>query len=305
MSMNGIDISSWQAGIDLEKVPCEFVIVKATGGVGYVNPDCDRACSQAKKNEKKLGLYHYAREEGWKGSAADEADFFLKHCEEYIGEALLALDWEADLGVGEAWVKKWLDRVYEKTGVKPLFYTSKGALRNYDWSAVAKADYGLWVAQYASNAPVQGYQTDPWTDSYGYGAWKAPAIFQYAKGCLNGYPGLLDLNVAYMDRNGWDQYAKSRRIPPEAAGPDAPQKRAELTGPVNVQFPVVFSGCTGTGVKMLQAMLGVETDGIFGTNTENALKAFQKNVRLSADGICGENTWRAVAAHMDQNTFRT
>ncbi|HEN8406644.1 TPA: endolysin, partial [Enterococcus faecium] len=41
--MNGIDISSHQTGIDLSKVPCDFVNIKATGGTGYVNPDCDRA----------------------------------------------------------------------------------------------------------------------------------------------------------------------------------------------------------------------------------------------------------------------
>ena len=30
MAMNGIDIASYQAGIDLSVVPCDFVIVKAT-----------------------------------------------------------------------------------------------------------------------------------------------------------------------------------------------------------------------------------------------------------------------------------
>ena len=51
MSMNGIDISSRQAGIDLAKVPCDFVICKATEGVGYVNPDCSRAYkSEAKRS---------------------------------------------------------------------------------------------------------------------------------------------------------------------------------------------------------------------------------------------------------------
>ena len=37
--LNGIDISSWQTGIDLSVVPCDFVVIKATGGIGYVNPD--------------------------------------------------------------------------------------------------------------------------------------------------------------------------------------------------------------------------------------------------------------------------
>ena len=54
MSMNGIDISSWQSGIDLAKVPCDFVIIKATEGLTYVNPDCDRAYQQGLKLGKKL-----------------------------------------------------------------------------------------------------------------------------------------------------------------------------------------------------------------------------------------------------------
>ena len=29
MTMNGIDISSWQTGINLDVVPCDFVICKA------------------------------------------------------------------------------------------------------------------------------------------------------------------------------------------------------------------------------------------------------------------------------------
>ena len=55
MSMNGIDISNWQKGIDLTKVPCDFVIIKATQGTDYVNPDYDRAYQQAKMQEKERG----------------------------------------------------------------------------------------------------------------------------------------------------------------------------------------------------------------------------------------------------------
>lgn len=32
--MDGIDISAWQDTIDITKVPCDFVIVKANGGHG-------------------------------------------------------------------------------------------------------------------------------------------------------------------------------------------------------------------------------------------------------------------------------
>ena len=53
MAMNGIDIASFQTGINLSVVPCDFVIVKATEGTGYVNPDFTRAYAQAKNAGKK------------------------------------------------------------------------------------------------------------------------------------------------------------------------------------------------------------------------------------------------------------
>ena len=55
---------------------------------------------------------------------------------------------------------------------------------------------------------------------------------------------------------------------------------------------------------MLQAMLGVETSGSFGTTTETALKEFQKNTKITADGICGKDTWVNVLAHAQVNTFK-
>ena len=55
MSMNGIDVSSWQNGIDFGVVPCEFVIIKATGGTGYTNPDYARAVENALANHKTRG----------------------------------------------------------------------------------------------------------------------------------------------------------------------------------------------------------------------------------------------------------
>ena len=74
MAMNGIDISSYQSGINLTVVPCDFVITKATEGTGYVNPDYERAYAQAKAAGKCLGIYHYASG----GNVQAEADHFLK-----------------------------------------------------------------------------------------------------------------------------------------------------------------------------------------------------------------------------------
>ena len=72
MALNGIDISNWQAGIDLSAVPCDFVISKATEGCWYVSADCARQVEQALSLGKCVGVYHYANG----GNAVSEADFF-------------------------------------------------------------------------------------------------------------------------------------------------------------------------------------------------------------------------------------
>ena len=58
--LNGIDISGWQSGIDVSSVDADFVIVKATGGVSFVNPDFRRQADQTLASGKLLGLYHFA-----------------------------------------------------------------------------------------------------------------------------------------------------------------------------------------------------------------------------------------------------
>lgn len=221
MSMNGIDVSGWQAGINLAAVPCDFVIIKSTQGTSYVNKDCDRAYQQAKAAGKLLGVYHYFSG----GDPYAEAEFFVKNVKGYVGEAILVLDWEGEqnskFSQGPAVAKPFLDKVAELTGVRPLIYMSKSVCRQHDWSSVA-ALYGLWVAQYADNNST-GYKSNPWSDNKGYGAWGSPAIFQYSShGRLSGYNGNLDINIAYMDANGWKSYAgaKSGTVSkPEASTP--------------------------------------------------------------------------------------
>lgn len=211
MSMNGIDISHWQDGINLNAVPYDFAIIKATQGTKFVDDCCDKFYQVAKKAGKKLGVYHFA---DGKSTGKQEAEHFIRNVKGYIGEAILVLDWEADaLKKGTAYAKEFLDHVYEVTGVKPLIYMSKSVCREYDWSSVAKANYGLWMAQYPNHNKT-GYKDNPWTDDKGLGAFKSVAIHQYTSaGRLTGYKGDLDLDIAYMTPAAWDRYA--RPVEPE------------------------------------------------------------------------------------------
>lgn len=198
MSMQGIDISNWQNGINLAAVPCDFAICKATQGTAYVSPDCARQVEQARALGKLYGVYHYVGGQG----ATEEADHFVDSISNWIGEGVLVIDWESN--ENSAWGNLgYLDtvcrRVYERTGIPPMIYASQSV---FPWDTAASNNAGTWVAQYANNEPT-GYQDVPWNeDAYGC------AIRQYAStGRLDGWGGNLDLNKAYMDGAAWMRYA--------------------------------------------------------------------------------------------------
>lgn len=206
--LKGIDISKWQAGINLSALgnQVDFVICKATEGVGYTDKNCDGFYQEAKRLGKKLGVYHFARPD-LGNSAVEEADYFIKETKGYHKEAILILDWEPQGNsiANTGWAKGWLDRVYEKTGVKPLIYMSASVVRAYDWSKVVAGDYGLWIANYGSN---NGTAQKGVFNNYPLRYWSFYALWQYtSKGRLSGYNGNLDLNYFSGDKTAWDKYA--------------------------------------------------------------------------------------------------
>ena len=202
--LKGIDISHHQSGIDLSKIDTDFVICKATEGVGYTDNCCDKFYQQAKKLGKKLGVYHFARPD-LRNTAKAEADWFVSQTKGYHKEAILILDWESGDLSNVTWAKQWLDRVKELTGVKPLIYMSASVMRSNDWSSVVKADYGLWVASYGTN---NGTAQESVFNKYPLKYWDFYALWQYTStGKLSGYSGNLDLNYFSGDESAWDKYA--------------------------------------------------------------------------------------------------
>lgn len=202
--LKGIDISHHQKGIDLGAIDTDFVIIKATEGNGYTDEMCDTFYQKAKSLGKKLGVYHFARPD--LGNTAEaEADWFVKETLGYHKEAILVLDWESGDLTNVSWAKAWLDRVYEKTGVKPIIYMSASVMSSADWSSVVDADYGIWVANYGSN---NGTAQESVFDRYPLKYWSFYALWQYTSvGRLSGYNGNLDLNYFSGDGSAWDKYA--------------------------------------------------------------------------------------------------
>lgn len=206
-NMNGIDISNHQRGINVDQVEgLDFVIIKATEGRTYRNPDMSRTYRDARADGLKTGLYHYASG----GNAVAEAEHFVNTVGDRVGENILVLDYEgtaANNGVG--WAMDFMDAVYNMTGVKPVIYMSRSVIQRYDWTPAVNAGYKLWVAAYYRGYnPIYGFVNDP--PIYGsLGEYANDTVmYQYTStGRLSGWGGNLDLDVFYGNESDWDALA--------------------------------------------------------------------------------------------------
>lgn len=257
MSMFGIDISKWQAGLSLANVKADFVIIKATEGVGYKDPNFNNFANQATTLGKKIGFYHFARPYAQNfNNPKSEADWFVSVIQPYIGKAMLILDWEAERKNDAAWAKAWLDRVKELTGVIPVFYTYESCINSYNFSSIADAGYPLWVARYLDYVPDVNYNMASAGPKPNVKWWKNYIMWQWtSSGRLDGWGGNLDCNIFYED--DWDKYCTEAYgevndvIPPveDADSPDPLGKYtdAELA-------TMVWEGKFGTGEERRKAL---------------------------------------------------
>lgn len=201
MSMKFIDISNWQAGLNVASVVKSgglgAVIVKATEGVGFVDKSCDGFVQQCISNGIRFGFYHFARN----NDAAAEAEFFRKNTTGYEGKGIPVLDWED--GQSIAWVNKFVERYHELTGVWPWVY---GNAWRFNQGTV-NTNCGRWVAGYPSNGITDinyGLNNDC--------AYKVNnglvCAWQFSSSVrISGYSGNLDGDVFYGDAAAWDKYA--------------------------------------------------------------------------------------------------
>ena len=255
-TLNGIDIASYQAGINAATVEGDFVIPKATQGTGYTNPYWRTWADQTLSAGKKLGLYHYASG----GNPIAEADHFVNEVSNYSDDAILVLDWEGvqnsvfDSGSDASWVAQFRQEVYNRTGQWCLVYVSRSAigLTGVDASHI-------WVAQYASNNAQYGYDSDPWHAAMDVAA--GYPIRQYtSSGLINGWCGYLDLDVFYGDIARWDSYANGNPL--------------QDTGEVKATYDY-----------------GLALDGVIGYNTTTSWQQ-QLHAGIVDGSISGHNSWR-------------
>ena len=207
----GIDVSSNQPYDICERVDYDFAIVKATGNPpgyawNYKNPYMKAQADAAYARRGCIGLYHFA----FGRDAKEEADFFCETVADYVGRAMLVIDYEGQAtDKGREWVREFARRVVYNTGVKPVIYASSSAISSQDLEALAaEEDLSLWSANY-----YRGYET-----VYGYDDSgmvqdiPSSALWQFtSQGKLDGYDGFLDMNVFYGDEETWAKYCVSSK----------------------------------------------------------------------------------------------
>ncbi len=181
----------------------DITMIKATQGTWYVNPKCDVDYQAAKKAGKQLGIYHYA--EG--GSPEKEAQYSYKNTKNYIGEAVVAVDWESgeNRSWGDHnWIRRYVNEFHRLSGVWPLIYVQQSAINQV---ANCAKNCGLWVAWYASmswaswKTPNANFSVKPW---YTFTAWQFTG-------------GDMDRSVVNVTREGWKKLAQCDNLQKKSA----------------------------------------------------------------------------------------
>ncbi|MCB0118759.1 MAG: LysM peptidoglycan-binding domain-containing protein [Anaerolineales bacterium] len=207
--VHGVDVSYWEPRIDWRVVRTQgfrFALIRATSGVGYVDPKFKPHWEGARTEGLLRGAYHYliATQD-----AKQQADLFISTISADRGELPPIIDLEDKYNENASnskiidTCKAILDRVEKAFGVKPMIY-SRTQYLNVHVSKSGKApswakDYPLWVAQYPyvfspdtmpnKNMPTQA------------AGWQDWMFWQYSETALvngvtneNGSPTECDLN---------------------------------------------------------------------------------------------------------------
>ena len=194
--LKGIDISNWQKGFDLADASPDFVIVKATEGLGLVDKYCDGFVQDALRLNIPFGYYHFARS----NDPAAEARYFYDNTRGYVGKGIPILDFEVPNS--NSWLETWCKTFYQLSGVRPWFYTYSDYINSQGYGTPwVKANCGLWLAGYPK------YYTDyPSPDCpYRHAGWTL-AAWQFTN-CLAMGGMQIDGDFFYGDRRAWYAYA--------------------------------------------------------------------------------------------------
>ena len=266
--MRGIDISNWQAGIVPSSLGVDFCIVKATEGIGYVDPYCDGFVQDCINNSVLWGFYHFARE----NEPETEAEYFYENCKNYFGHGIPVLDYETSNYNNREWCERFIQRLYDLSGIWCLIYLSASRCGEYEGSWIP--DYcGLWVAGYPM--PYTSWIDEPMP--YNTYPFNVVAIWQFTS-TLNLGGWSLDGNIAYMDAKAWGKYANPQAVQNADSQPGEVPASGHSGKTCEELAHEVIAGKWGNGWNRQQAL-----DSTYGAGTYDHVQCIV-NELLGLDG---------------------
>lgn len=191
----GIDVSDWQGYIDYERVKnsgIEVVYIKASQGSNFKDPYFEINYENAKKNNLKVGFYHFLTATNT-DEAVEEAQFFAYVISGKQADCRLVMDYETFQGVDVFGIneiaKAFLERLQEITNKEVMIYSDL-----YNASNIFKEDlssrYPLWIAYYGDYNNLNNIRTN----------WDKWIGVQYEdKGLIPGIRGYVDRDLFTKD----------------------------------------------------------------------------------------------------------
>ena len=161
-SPQGVDVASWQhpggAAINWREVSASghrFAFVKATEGIGYVNPFFVADSKQAQNAGMLIGSYHMARPNSSATAQAAEYAAALATQPQPSLPPVLDIEYAENLGPAQlsAWVREFVTEIERLTGRKPIIYTYRYFWQENMANTSEFSDYPLWLAAYENRPP--------------------------------------------------------------------------------------------------------------------------------------------------------
>lgn len=268
----GIDIASYQKGLDLAEVKGEgftFAYVKATQGVNYIDPEYSGwAGNPGGLHEVP---YHYC--------TTDDPAFQMKFLREVVGNTVTECMLDEETGGARSYVEL---NSHVDAAIAEGFSEVDLYLPHWRWVAIGSPDISklrirfLIASDYPSSAPGYASKLYPGDNYKGWNEYgnRKPDILQYT-------------DNAIVDKQHVDADAADSSVVWDAVGPS----------PVKVPPSNIPHGWSAT-VKQVQAALNrwpfsapLLEDGVDGQHTHDAIIAFQHAAELIADGVPGPITW--------------
>lgn len=184
----GCDVSEYQGTIDWDSFgeiendfDADFVFVRATVGNDRIDRQFRKNWAAAKEQDLLKGAYHYYRPNE---NSLQQAELFIKTVELKEGDLPPVLDIEKlprtqSLEKLKLGLKRWLKKVENHYGVKPIIYS--GDSYYSDFLEKEFSEYPFWIANYTSEP--EKIDTD----------WR---FWQFTeKASVSGIKGNVDLNI--------------------------------------------------------------------------------------------------------------